>query len=118
MRLVQPPIFLFISIGVLLVLFAIWFLKSKSEVRKMIVVFWALALFFFGMAWERAKDLDYERDEIIYQLSRESIHYSDKLLEPFSYDPSLIAYHAITGILLIMIAILEVKLYRWKQGNE
>lgn len=83
----------------------------------MVVVFSALAVMFFGLARNRADNLDYERDKIVFSLSNNSIHYSDELLKPFSYDASLIAYHAITGILLIMIAILEWKLYQWKQKN-
>lgn len=102
---VQTPISLIFGI-ILIIILVVWFKKSKTNLRRLVVVFTGFGLMFFGLILHRIEDLDFKKHDI---LNNNAIDIPSKteLINNLNLDLGVITYSIILCVIIAGIVYLE-----------
>ncbi|WP_299274270.1 hypothetical protein [uncultured Psychroserpens sp.] len=105
MTLEMPITIIFIIILSIALIF--WFLKSKTRLRKMIVILTGLALVLFGYILNQIDIYNSNKDLVLNQEDLDSVQ-RNELMSNLNFDLGLIIYSVLLGLAIISIVYLEV----------
>lgn len=111
----------YISLIVLLVLataVVIWVLKVKNKLKRLQIVLSILALILAHFASQRNDDLDKQKRELLYKLQDQNAESTKLILDYLSNDTTLIAYYAFIGIIILLVAYLEINIRDMEEQVE
>ena len=109
MEYIGPNYALLIGGPILLIGLLIWFIKSKTRLKRLTVIFTSLVILFLGLAIDRTDTLDKEKNEVLYEIGKQNIESSTELMSKLNFDTTLIAYYCLATILVILIVVIELK---------